>query len=399
MDNNNDFYQSFEYSKKQRKGNSVISSIAVSFISAIVGASCALLIYTHSPISNNIQLSNDTSRSALETSASSNNNNINLEQVSLSNYSDTAIYAANKVLPSMVSISVGYGVNYFGMTQTATATGSGVIISEDGYILTNNHVINASDSSSFYKVSDANTITVKIYGDDTEYDAKIIGTDKQTDLAVIKIEKDGLTAAEFGDSSSVQVGEFVLAIGDPYGLDYSVTAGIISALNREMTVENTVYKVIQADCAINSGNSGGALVNSKGQVIGITTLKLSGNGIEGVSFAIPINDTTSIYKELIEKGKISRPFIGISGIDVDEATAIRNNLTKGIYVDTVIKDSSAEQAGIQKGDIITKFDGKPISTMDELNEIKDTKNVGDKVEITFYRKNEEHTVTLTLGEN
>src|SRR5699024_3286217 len=145
--------------------------------------------------------------------------------------------------------------------------------SEDGYILTNNHVVSSSDSSAFYQVTDAKSIKVKIYGDDTEYEAKIVGTDSQTDLAVLKIEKTWLTPAELGDSSSVQVGEFVLAIGDPYGLQYSVTAGIISALNREMTVEGTSYTVIQADCAINSGNSGGALVNSKGQVIGITTLK------------------------------------------------------------------------------------------------------------------------------
>ncbi len=190
----------------------------------------------------------------------------------------------------------------------------------------------------------------------------------------------------------------MLAVGDPYGLAHSVTAGIISALNREMTVVNTVYKVIQADCAINSGNSGGALVNSKGQVIGITTLKLAGNGIEGVSFAIPINDTVEIYKTLIEKGKISRPFVGISGIAIDEATAIRNNLTKGIYVDQVIADSSAEKAGIKAGDIIVKFDGKPVYTMDELNEIKNTKNIGDTVEVVFYRDNKEQSVSLTLGE-
>ena len=285
-----------------------------------------------------------------------------------------------------------------GMTRTSSGSGSGVIISEDGYILTNNHVVSSSDSSAFYQVTDAKSIKVKIYGDDTEYEAKIVGTDSQTDLAVLKIEKTGLTPAELGDSSSVQVGEFVLAIGDPYGLQYSVTAGIISALNREMTVEGTSYTVIQADCAINSGNSGGALVNSKGQVIGITTLKLSGTGIEGVSFAIPINDTIEIYEGLIENGKISRPFVGISGIDLDEATAIRNGLTKGIYVDSVIEGSSAEKAGIQSGDVIVKFDGQSVSTMDELTAIKDTKKVGDSVEVVFYRGNEEKTVTLTLGE-
>lgn len=393
MEDNN-FVQKFDVNQKSNS-KQIFSAILISFISAIIGGACALGIY--------LGIANNPKEEAVDTSTSNINNNSyasspNLSQVSLSNYSDTAIYAAQKVLPSMVSIKVEYDVNYFGMTKATAGSGSGVIISEDGYILTNNHVISSADSSSFYQVSDAKSITVKIYGDETEYTAEIVGTDSQTDLAVLKIDKTGLQAAELGDSSSVQIGEFVLAIGNPYNLDFSVTAGIISALNREMTVDSTTYKVIQADCAINSGNSGGALVNSKGQVIGITTLKLSGTGIEGVSFAIPINDTISIYKTLIEKGKISRPFVGVSGLDIDEATAIRNGLTKGIYVDSVVSGSSAEKAGIKSGDVIVSFDGKDISTMDELNEIKNTKNIGDNVEIKFYRKSELKTVTITLGE-
>ena len=397
MDNNNDFYQKFDYSQKSHGSNkAVLTTIFTSFISAVVGAICAVFIYSSIVSTNNPESINT---GATTSNTSSQVNNLNLSQVSLSNYSDTAIYAANKVLPSMVSISVEYQVSYMGRSQTVSGSGSGVIISEDGYILTNNHVISSTDSSAFYQVSDATSVKVTIYGDETEYTAEIVGTDSQTDLAVLKIDKSGLVAAELGDSSSVQVGEFVLAIGDPYGLEHSVTAGIISALNREMTVDGTTYNVIQADCAINSGNSGGALVNSKGQVIGITTLKLSGTGIEGVSFAIPINDTIDIYKGLIENGKISRPFVGIYGIDLDEATAIRNGLTKGIYVDSVVEGSCAEEAGIRAGDVIVAFDGKSVSTMDELNDIKNTKSVGDSVEVTFYRGNEEMTVTLVLGEN
>ena len=397
MDNNNDFYQKFDYSQKSHGSNkAVLTTIFTSFISAVVGAICAVFIYSSIVSTNNPESINT---GATTSNTSSQVNNLNLSQVSLSNYSDTTIYAANKVLPSMVSISVEYQVSYMGRSQTVSGSGSGVIISEDGYILTNNHVISSTDSSAFYQVSDATSVKVTIYGDETEYTAEIVGTDSQTDLAVLKIDKSGLVAAELGDSSSVQVGEFVLAIGDPYGLEHSVTAGIISALNREMTVDGTTYNVIQADCAINSGNSGGALVNSKGQVIGITTLKLSGTGIEGVSFAIPINDTIDIYKGLIENGKISRPFVGIYGIDLDEATAIRNGLTKGIYVDSVVEGSCAEEAGIRAGDVIVAFDGKSVSTMDELNDIKNTKSVGDSVEVTFYRGNEEMTVTLVLGEN
>ena len=389
----NDFVQKFNYSKNSNR-KQIATTVVASFVSAVVGGACALGVY--------VGLNKEPAK-ALETSKTNTGSivgtsNPNLSQVSLTNYSDTAIYAAQKALPSMVSISVEYDVNYMGMKKAVAGSGSGVILSEDGYILTNNHVISSADSSSFYQVSDAKSIKVKIYGDDTEYSAEIIGTDSQTDLAVLKIDKTGLTAAELGDSSSVQIGEFVLAIGNPYELDYSVTAGIISALNREMTVENTTYNVIQADCAINSGNSGGALVNSKGQVIGITTLKLAGDGIEGVSFAIPVNDTVPIYKELIEKGKISRPFVGISGIDLDEATAIRNGLTKGIYVDSVVSGSGAEDAGIMAGDVIVSFDGKDVSTMDELNAIKNTKNIGDKIEIKLYRKSELKTFTITLKE-
>lgn len=389
----NDFVQKFNYSKKSNR-KQIATTVVASFVSAVVGGACALGVYVglNKEPAKVLETSKTNTGSIVETS------NPNLSQVSLTNYSDTAIYAAQKALPSMVSISVEYDVNYMGMKKAVAGSGSGVILSEDGYILTNNHVISSADSSSFYQVSDAKSIKVKIYGDDTEYSAEIIGTDSQTDLAVLKIDKTGLTAAELGDSSSVQIGEFVLAIGNPYNLDYSVTAGIISALNREMTVENTTYNVIQADCAINSGNSGGALVNSKGEVIGITTLKLAGDGIEGVSFAIPVNETVPIYKELIEKGKISRPFVGISGIDLDEATAIRNGLTKGIYVDSVVSGSGAEDAGIMAGDVIVSFDGKDVSTMDELNAIKNTKNIGDKIEIKLYRKSELKTFTITLKE-
>lgn len=389
----NDFVQKFNYSKNSNR-KQIATTVVASFVSAVVGGACALGVYVglNKEPAKALETSKTNTGSFVETS------NPNLSQVSLTNYSDTAIYAAQKALPSMVSISVEYDVNYMGMKKAVAGSGSGVILSEDGYILTNNHVISSADSSSFYQVSDAKSIKVKIYGDDTEYSAEIIGTDSQTDLAVLKIDKTGLTPVEFGDSSSVQIGEFVLAIGNPYNLDYSVTAGIISALNREMTVENTTYNVIQADCAINSGNSGGALVNSKGEVIGITTLKLAGDGIEGVSFAIPVNETVPIYKELIEKGKISRPFVGISGIDLDEATAIRNGLTKGIYVDSVVSGSGAEDAGIMAGDVIVSFDGKDVSTMDELNAIKNTKNIGDKIEIKLYRKSELKTFTITLKE-
>ena len=223
MENDNDFFRKFDNTGKSNK-KSVYTTILTSFVSAIIGAICAVLICM------GIYNSNNNGKETVDTATSNSGQsyaNLNLSQVSLENYSDTAIYAANKVLPSMVSISVEYDVNYMGMSRTSSGSGSGIIISEDGYILTNNHVVSSSDSSYFYQVSDAKSIKVSIYGDDTEYEAKIVGTDSQTDLAVLKIEKTGLTPAEFGDSSSVQVGEFVLAIGDPYGLKHSVT--VVSA--------------------------------------------------------------------------------------------------------------------------------------------------------------------------
>lgn len=393
MNDNNDFFQGFESSSTKTQTKNVSTVVVACIFSIIASVIVCSLFYSFINSKDN-----DTDTSEVATSANQSVSNPNSTQVSLKGYSDTAIYAANKVLPSIVSIYVDYEVNYFGRTQMASGEGSGVIISEDGYILTNNHVISSADSSSYYEVSKANSIKVKLYKDNTEYDAKIVGADEKTDLAVIKIEKEGLTAAEFGDSSSVQVGEFVLAAGDPYGLEHSVTAGIISALDRHMTVDGVDYTVMQADCAINSGNSGGAFVNSQGQVIGIATLKLSGNGIEGVSFAIPINDTINIYRELIESGKIARPYIGFKGISLDEATAIRNGLTKGIYVDTVLEGSPAEEGGLKAGDVIVEVEGKKVETMDELNEIKNEKNIGDKISLKIYRKTKEMTVTITLGE-
>jgi serine protease Do len=307
------------------------------------------------------------------------------------------------VQPSIVAISVEYSVSsIFNRTQrTSSAKGSGIIISEDGYILTNNHVINSASSSnnSFYEISKANKVTVKLYNDDTEYKGEIIGTDSQTDLAVIKIDKTDLTAAELGDSSSVQVGEFTMAIGSPLGLDNSVTAGIVSAVNREVSDEDgNKYVAIQTDAAINSGNSGGALVNSKGQVIGVNTLKLSGTGVEGVGFAIPINSTKNIYEQLIQYSKVKRPYIGITGYDLDEETAKQNNLVIGIYVKSVDDFSAAEKAGIKIGDVIIEAEGKKITKMDELNEIKTEKQIGDTIKLKVSRDGKEKSVTVTLQE-
>lgn len=393
MDDN--FYQKFDDGKN--RGGKFKSSVLVPFVSGVVGASLVVGTCFGVPSMKDKLLSQNDK--AQETSSSITKNDGLITEVSLQNYSDTAIYAANKALPSIVGISISYNVRAFGMTQTAEATGSGVIISEDGYILTNNHVVSSSDSSSYYQVSEATDITVSLYNSDKTYSAKIVGTDKQTDLAIIKIDAEGLTAADIGDSDSVKVGEFVLAVGNPLGLKTSVTSGIVSALGRDITSEDgTVYHVMQTDCAINSGNSGGALVNSNGQVIGINTLKLSGTGIEGVGFAIPINDTINIYKQLIENGKVSRPYIGISGSDLSEKVAERYNLPVGIYVESISEDSNAKDSGLKKGDVITAINGNKVTTMQELNAIKNKLQIGDTVTLTVYRSGQDLEIKITLTE-
>ena len=404
---NNDFFQTVN-SKKSKAKIGFFKGIVIPFTSGVLGASVLLGVCCYVPpvrtaVTDFLGLAQTST--SIENGSQQNNYiapvaNQNL--VSLKEYSDTGIYASTKVLPSIVGITVEYTVNspYFGysLQSSGTASGSGVIISEDGYILTNNHVVNSASSSSYYQVSKANKVTVKLYNDDTIYDATIIGTDETTDLAVIKIDKTGLPAAELGDSSSVKVGEFSMAIGNPLGMESSVTAGIISAINREITSDGKTFKVIQTDAAINSGNSGGALINSKGQVIGINTLKLSGTNIEGIGFAIPINSTKEIYTQLISDGKVKRPFIGIGGKDIDEATAKRYNLVEGVYVTSIEEFSSAEKSGLKLYDIITKIDGKSIKTVDELNNIKNTHSIGDKVQLTIYRDKEYQEIELTLGE-
>ena len=321
--------------------------------------------------------------------------------ISTTDYSNTSISVANKILPSIVGISVEYTVNsFFGQTSTAQASGSGIIISEDGYILTNNHVINNTSNNSYYQITEANNLKVTLYNDSTKYDAKVVGSDSQTDLAVIKIEKTGLTAAELGDSSALQVGEFVMAVGNPLGLQSSISVGIVSAKDREIkdSETGTKYNVIQTDAAINSGNSGGALVNADGKVIGINTLKLSGTGIEGIGFAIPIDSTVNVYKELISNGKVSRPYIGITGIDLDADIAKKNNLVEGVYIKSVDSFSSAEKAGLKAGDVIIEVNGTAIKTMDELNTIKNKHSVGDKLTLKINRDGKEQEINLTLQE-
>ena len=398
-----------EKPKKKKQKSQIGTRVVLPFFSGVLGTVLVLGTCLYVPpirnyittemfgVEDNTSEESTTSLSDFFTNSSSENRNL----VSLSSLSETGISVASKVQPSIVGITVEYAVNsvFSSASSTASAEGSGIIIREDGYILTNNHVVNSSSSSSFYEVGDASKVTVYLHNDETPYEGTIVGTDEQTDLAVIKIEKTGLTAAELGDSDAVQVGEFAMAIGNPLGMESSVTSGVISAVNREITdTDGTTYTLIQTDAAINSGNSGGALVNSDGQVIGVNFLKVSGTGVEGLGFAIPINDAKEIAEQLIQYNKVKRPYMGISGIDIDSDDARRYSLVEGIYVRSVEDFSAAQKADIRIGDVIIEMDGQKVTNMNELNALKNAHQIGDEVTLKVNRSGKEIEIKLTIGE-
>lgn len=396
MDNENNFefanQNTFKKSKVKHTSSGFGKSVFVPFISGILGASLVMGACFGIPsIKENLLNSSNNILKPTVTNNVIDKGNL----VDITDYSNTSVAVAEKTLPSVVGIKVTYQISSIFGSSTGEATGSGIILSEDGYIVTNNHVV-ASESSSYYAIQEATGIQVKLYNDNTYYDAKIIGTDEYTDLAVLKIEKSGLTPATLGDSSIVKIGEFVMAVGNPLGMDYSVTTGVVSAIEREVQTDGNTYTAIQTDAAINSGNSGGALVNSSGEVIGINTLKLAGTGIEGVGFAIPISSTTSIISQLIENKTVVRPYIGISGSAIDEYDAKRYNLPQGVYVESVGDNSPASKAGLKQADIITKIEGKEVSTVDQLNRIKNTYGIGDTVKLTVSRGSEELEISVVL---
>ena len=309
------------------------------------------------------------------------------------NVENPVVAVAQIAGPSVVGVKVDfYEQGFFGELQETSEEGSGIIYSEDGYIITNYHVVEDAISSTSAQV----TVTLS---NQEEYEAEIIGTDSVTDLALLKIDVTGLTPATFGKSSDLQVGELAVAIGNPLGQEFagSVTVGYISALNRTITTDGRTYKLIQTDAAINPGNSGGALVNSKGEVVGINTVKVTDTTVEGLGFAIPSDDALKIIEELKLTGKIVRPYIGIYGIDMDEATAKRNNLVEGIYVYQIFSGSPADQAGLSRGDIIVEFDGQQVTTKQELNDAKNQKSIGDKVKLKVYRGGNYQELEITLG--
>jgi serine protease Do len=294
--------------------------------------------------------------------------------------------AINKVAETVGPAVVGIVVSSSSSTVTSDSySGSGIIFDSNGYIVTNNHVIEG-----------AGKITVKL-SSGKSLEAKVVGADTRSDLAVIKIDAANLPVAKFGDSSKVEVGDLAIAIGNPLGEEFAgtVTAGIISALNRTIQYEGSVYKVLQTDAAINPGNSGGALCDEDGKVIGINSLKIgSSENAEGMGFAISINEAKTIIDSLMSTGKVSRPYLGIYGATV----VAGNNSVEGVYVKEVVSGSGADNAGIKPTDIITELDGQKVTKFDEISTILDKHKVGDVISCKIQRGGKTLTLNITLTE-
>lgn len=371
--------------KEKTKNINLFASIVIGLVTGIVTSAATTYLYINK-VEQKTESSVDSNKSETVT-----NNGTKYEITQVEN---PVVAIADVAGKSVVGVTVRSVSNtVFGGTSTSDSEGSGIIYTADGYIVTNYHVIeNAISNQSISKVY------VTLPNSDEEIEASIIGVDSVTDIAVIKIQKEGLSAATFDDSNNLKAGELVVAIGNPLGRELagSITVGYVSALNRTLTSNGRTYKLLQTDAAINPGNSGGALVSSSGKVIGINTVKIGATDVEGIGFAIPSNIAKPIVDELIKNGKIVRPYIGISGISLDDNMAKRYNLVKGVYVAKIESSSAAYNSGIKVGDVIVKIDDKEITTIEELNQIKNSKNVGDTVKITVYRDGKKIEINVKL---
>ena len=379
--------------KKSGKRNQVAAVIALatccSLLGGLVGAGGMAL--GTGILSSNRQENNTTvTGSTLNIADNSTDAKITTVKKQTGEMTASEIYEKN--VSSTVGITTSTTVNYFGYRTNAAAAGSGFILTDDGYIVTNYHVIEG-----------ANAIKVTAY-DGTEYDAKVVGYDDSNDLAVLKVDATGLTPVILGDSDSMSVGEDVIAIGNPLGeLTFSLTSGAISAINREITIDNKPMNLIQTDCAINSGNSGGALFNMRGEVIGITNAKYSGNGseraasVDNIGFAIPINSVRSAIESIIDKGYLTKSYIGVTIGDI--ASEYQNlGLPKGAVIVSVEDGGPAAKAGLAANDIVTEINGEEISGSSELKRIVSSTPAGEKLKLTIYRQGQILNLEVEVSE-
>ncbi|SCG82306.1 putative protease [Proteiniborus sp. DW1] len=378
MYNNED--ENKKYEKKYKKSRLLNIVLASLLIGVILGGAFTYGILQFNEI--------DFSKPA-EATSPNNTTSTNTPKKLLSTdwYTNPVVKVADEVLPSIVMIKNKVNISRgFAVQQVDRGTGSGIIYRKDGYIITNQHVI-----------AGATELIITLH-DGTEYKGKVLGQDTKTDLAVVKIEADNLPAARFGDSDKLMVGELAVAIGNPAGEEFSgtVTAGIISALNRSLNIGEKKMKLIQTDAAINPGNSGGALVNQNSEVIGINSVKLASAEIEGMGFAIPINDALPIINELIQNGYVKRPWMGVGISTITESISQQYNLPIGVYIGQVYYNSPAEKVGLKPSDVIVKIDEVKVETVEDLSNIIEGYKPGDTIRLTIYRNGKYTDVDLTL---
>ena len=306
---------------------------------------------------------------------------------------DAEVYAANVNSTVSINVTGATGYNIFGQPVQSASSGSGFILTTDGYIVTNYHV-----------VEDAQAIQVTLY-DGTEYDAQYVGGDEDYDIAVIKVDATDLQPVTLGDSDGLHVGDRVLAIGNPLGeLTFSMSGGMVSSVNRAINVDGTPFNMIQTDASINPGNSGGPLLNSYGEVVGIVSAKYSSysnESVEGFGFAIPINDVSSMIQDIMTNGYVTdRAYLGatVGTLNTSMAQQYRFDITQGAFIYSVEEGGPADQAGLQLGDVITAVDGTEITSLDSFTAVKKGYRTGDTSELTVYRQGETLTLTLTWGE-
>ena len=377
-----------------KKGNTGVRITALVLSCALVGGAMG---FGGSALQNHLaakdkDMDEESTQASVVYEGSRESSIINIAQIDTSKQMTPAeVYAQN--VNSTVGIRTSITTNYWGYQTQSAAAGSGFILSADGYVLTNYHVVENSDS-----------ITVSLYNGE-EYDATLVGCDQSNDIAVLKIDAEGLTPVVLGDSDNLNVGDQVVAIGNPLGeLTFSLTTGAVSALNREVTLSsNVTMDLIQTDCAINSGNSGGALFNLYGEVIGITNAKYSSSSsgseasIDNIGFAIPMNHVKNIVKSIIETGSITKPYIGVT-VTAVSSEAQAYGLPTGAAVRSVEEDSPAAKGGLEANDIITEVNGTTITSSSDLVSYVGEQAPGDELKLKVYRQGKTLDITVTIGE-
>lgn len=392
INNNQEIYNEMEYGRKSSNG--IVSKIVASVLFLSIGFAAGNIYNISTQKVSENAFSQSTNSSILATSST---NPIPTSPSSSISISEIASINSNSVVEIEISTTA---TNMFFGNYTTTGSGSGVIISSDGYILTNNHVINS-----------AKEIKVRLH-DGTEYTATVVGSDSKTDIGILKVDATNLKPVTIGDSDKLIVGETAVVIGNPLGqLGGTVTNGIISALEREITLEGSKMNLIQTNAAINPGNSGGGLFNSKGELVGIVVAKSSGLDIEGLGFAIPINDVKNVISDILDLGYVSgRPFLGVSLTDSKQTQAPSNSIwgflygqnmtttSYGAYVAEVVSGSAAEKAGIKVDDQIISINDEMISTASDVTRVVSEYEIGETIKIGIVRENKMLSVEATLQE-